>query len=93
MVMKTVLNVKMDSELKTELQKTAEDIGLPVSLILTNLTRQFINEKRITFGVQYIPNKKTAKILREIDRDIKLGRNISGPFNTGKEATDYLRSL
>ncbi len=91
--MKTVLNFKIDSNLKKQIQKTAEEVGLPLSLIFSNYGRQFVQEKRITFSAPEIPNKKTAKILREIEKDIKLGKNFVGPFNSGKEAADYLRSL
>ena len=93
MVMKTVLNVKMDSDIKRKFQETAQEVGLPLSLIIGNYAQQFIQDKQITFRAPEIPNKKTAKILDEIERDSKLGRNFVGPFKTGKEAADYLRSL
>ena len=91
--MKTVLNIKIDRDLKKKVQKVAEEVGLPLSLIFTNYAQQFVTDKRITFGVPEVPNKKTAKILKEIERDSELGRNLVGPFNSGKEAADYLRSL
>ena len=93
MVMKTVLNIKIDSDLKKKIQKTAESMGLPVSIVFSNLGRQFVEERSITFRGPEIPNKKTAKILKEIEKDSKLGRNFVGPFKTKGELRAHIMSL
>ena len=91
--MKTVLNIKMDSDLKSMVQRTAEQIGLPVSLVFTNLAKQFVQEKSVTFSLPEIPNKKTAAILDETEMDSKLGVNLSKPLRTPKEIRDHIMNL
>ncbi|HEY4493025.1 MAG TPA: type II toxin-antitoxin system RelB/DinJ family antitoxin [Candidatus Paceibacterota bacterium] len=91
--MKTVLNVKMDASLKKQAQKVAKEMGLPMSLIFSNLAKQFVDQKQITFSASLTPNKKTAKILREALADIKKGKNLSPSFKSGKDMDKYLDSL
>lgn len=38
-------------------------------------------------------NRESAKVLKEIERDIKEGRNISGPSNSYEELEDKLKNL
>jgi addiction module RelB/DinJ family antitoxin len=83
--MKTVINIKADKEVKDQAFKVAAEMGLPLSTIVNAFLKQFIREKRVTFEVPLVPNKKTAKLLREADEDIRLGRNLSGPFETVEE--------
>lgn len=93
MVMKTVLNVKMDSVLKRKVQETAQEVGLPVSLVFANYARQFVQEKQVTFSKQWIPNKRTASILDKTESDALAGKNYSKPLRTKKEIHDYIMSL
>lgn len=90
--MKTVLNIKIDSALKKKVQKTAKEMGLPVSLVFTNYAHKFVEEREITFRGPEIPNKKTAKILKEIEYDSKMGRNFSPIFENAEDAVAYLRA-
>lgn len=41
---------------------------------------------------QFLPNKKTAALLRQASRDFRAGKNIAGPFSTPAEANAYLDS-
>ncbi|HEY4515298.1 MAG TPA: hypothetical protein VJJ22_04080 [Candidatus Paceibacterota bacterium] len=91
--MKTVLSIKMDAKLKKDIQRTAQEVGLPMSLVFSNLGRGFVQDRSLTFRAPEIPNKKTARILKEIEKDSKLGRNFVGPFSTEKEIRDYFKSL
>ena len=40
-----------------------------------------------------MPNKKTIRAIEEARRDIKAGKNLSGPFASASEAISYLRKL
>ena len=92
--MKTVLNVKVDMDIKKKAQKTAKDLGIPLSLVVNANLRDFVMKKQ--FHVEFPPEKMTKALedkLAIIEKDIKKNRNWSGPFTTPKEAADYLRSL
>jgi len=90
--MKTVLNIKIDKKLKEQAQKVAKEMGLPLGTVVNHYVRRFVDEKRVTFLVPEIPNKKTAAILRQASKDYRAGKNIVGPFSTGEEMDKYLNS-
>ena len=91
--MKTILNIKIDRDLKKKAQKTAKELGIPLSMVASNYMRQFVDQRQITFSAPLVPNKKTAKILREALKDIHSGKNLSPAFKTGSEMDRYLDSL
>ena len=88
---KTLLNVKTDRKLKLEAQRVAQELGLPLGTIINAYLRDLIREKKIIFSSPPTPNKKTQKLLKKIDADIRLGKNLKGPF-TYDEAIKYLHS-
>jgi addiction module RelB/DinJ family antitoxin len=87
------VTIKIDADLKQEAQKLAKNLGLSLSAIVENKLRQAVRERRIVFEEELVPNAQTAKQLREIEADIKAGRNLSGPFETFEELEKHLDSL
>lgn len=92
-IMKTVLNVKTDTDVKKKAQKLAKDLGVPLSTIVNAMLKQFIEEQKITLRKPLKPSKKLEKILAEIEEDRKHGRNFDGPFHSPEEVQEYLDSL
>lgn len=88
-----MLNIKTDATLKKQAKETAERIGLPLSAVINNYLKTFVGEKRVVFSEPLVPNKKTAALLRRIDKDIKAGRNLSPRFETAEDAIAYLHEL
>ena len=86
----SILSVKIDPKLKKEVQTFADHVGLSVSDIVKNQLRQVLRERRVSFEEELVPNAKFAKELREIEEDIKAGRNIVGPFDS---VDDLMKSL
>jgi antitoxin component of RelBE/YafQ-DinJ toxin-antitoxin module len=89
--MKTMLNIKIERDLKTKAQGTARGLGLPLSAVVSAYLKNFVVEQRITFVNHPIPNKKTQAILSEALKDAKKGKTI-GPFHSAQEAVAYLDS-
>ncbi len=87
------ITVKIDEDLKKDVQKLAKNMGLSFSAIVENKLREVRRDRRIEFEEEFIPNAKTAKMLDEAIEDIKLGRNLSPTFNTAEEAIDYLHKM
>ena len=87
------ITVKIDASLKQEAQKLAKSLGLSLSAIVENKLKEVVRERRVVFEDEFIPNKKTAKELGEIEADIKAGRNLSGPFKTFEELEKHLNNL
>ena len=88
-----MMNIKVDKDLKIKAQKVAKDLGLPMSIVINNYLREFVDEKRVVFDELLVPNKRTARILRQADKDYKEGKNLSPTFSNMQEAIDYLMKL
>ena len=87
------VTIKIDASLKQETQKLAKSLGLSLSAIVENKLKEVVRERRVVFEEELFPNKKTAKDLRQIENDMKAGRNLSGSFNTFDELEKHLDSL
>lgn len=87
------VTIKIDADLKAEAQQLAKNLGLSLSAIVENKLRQAVRERRIVFEEELIPNAETAKLLLEIEEDIKAGRNMSEPFDNIADLEKHLNSL
>jgi addiction module RelB/DinJ family antitoxin len=87
------ITVKIDADVKEQAQKLAQKLGLSLSTVVENKLREVVSERRIVFEEEIIPNAKTAKVLEKIEADIKVGRNLKGPFNTFEELERHLNTL
>jgi addiction module RelB/DinJ family antitoxin len=61
----TSLHIKIESDIKKQAQKTADDLGLSLSAVTKVLLKQFIRTKRLSVGVRdmpEIPNARTRQV-------------------------------
>jgi addiction module RelB/DinJ family antitoxin len=91
--MKTLLNVKIEENVKKEAKIIAQDFGLSMSALVNALLRQVIREKCLDLFVAPKPSKKLETLLKKMERDIQRSQNLSPKFSTGKKAIAYLDSL
>ncbi len=91
--MKTVLNVKIDRDVKIKAQKTAAKLGLPLSLVVGEQLRRFAAEEVITFAAPKRMSKKLERWVAEAERDLKRGKNLSPTFHSGVEMDRYLDAV
>ncbi len=91
--MKTVINIKADKEVKRKAQEVAKELGVPFSTVINAYLKEFIREKEIHLSVAPKMTSKLERLLGQVEEDVRIGRNISGPFTSGKEMDKYLDSL
>lgn len=91
--MKTVLNVKVDRDVKLKAQRIAADLGLPLSLVVNENLRRFTSERAITFATPLRPRKRLQRAIQEAERDWNAGRNISPAFDSAEAMDSYLGAL
>lgn len=70
----TVINFNTDPKLKREAMKTAEEMGLTLSIVINNSLRKFVADKRMEFAVPEVPNAILRKAIREAEKEIKSGK-------------------
>jgi antitoxin component of RelBE/YafQ-DinJ toxin-antitoxin module len=90
---KTIINLKVSKQLKREAQDLADEIGVPLTTVITANLKEFVRSRSLT--VSALPRLK-PEIENEIGEaiaDFKADRNMSPVFSSPKEAGDYLRNL
>ncbi len=90
---KTLLNIKVDREVKQNAKKLAENLGLSLSVLVNAQLKQLVQAQRVSFTASYKMSPALEKILRGVETDIKKGRNLSPAFNSKEEMDGYLDSL
>jgi addiction module RelB/DinJ family antitoxin len=91
--MKSVLNVKVDDEVKKEAQSLAEELGIPLSTVVNATLREFVASREVTFSALPRLKPELEAELERLEHDIAKGRNLSPEFNDGEAAANYLRNL
>ena len=85
----TNLNIRIDANLKKQAEEIFNELGLNMSTALTVFLRQTVRSNGIPFEMRLdTPNAETLAAIE----DVKLRRNLSGPFNSVKELMEDLNT-
>lgn len=84
----TSIHIKIESSIKEQAQKIADELGLSLSATVKALLKQFIRTRQLSVGISEIPNEYLINSLKESDEDIKRGRLTS--FKNGHDVLAYL---
>lgn len=57
--MKTMLNIKTDPKLKKAAQKVAKEMGLSMSVLITDVLREIVAKQEVTF----MTNKRRKELM------------------------------
>jgi antitoxin component of RelBE/YafQ-DinJ toxin-antitoxin module len=90
---KTVINLKVSKSLKREAQELADEIGVPLTTVMTASLKEFVRSRSLVMSA--LPRLKPA-IEREIGmalEDYKKGKNISAKLTSAEEISTHLLSL
>lgn len=87
----TSLHIQIETDMKIQAQRTADELGLSLSAVIKALLKQFVRTKHLSVGIPEVPNQYMINALNESEEDYKAGRVTS--FESGKEALSYLDSL
>jgi addiction module RelB/DinJ family antitoxin len=67
--------IKTDPEVKEEAQKTARELGLSLSSVVTRLLKEFVKTKAITFSsLDETPNQYFINAIKEARENRKQGK-------------------
>lgn len=86
-----VVVTKLDPQTKKQAQKTAEELGMPLSVVIKAFLKQFIRTKTVTFSAREAeePSEYLKQIMRQAEKDWKEKKG-SPLFKTGEEAVAWL---
>lgn len=87
----TSLHVKIETNIKEQAQKTADELGLSLSAVVKVLLKQFVRTRQLSVGLNEEPTEYFKQLMKEANEDVRAGRVTS--FKSGREALDYIDSL
>lgn len=87
---KTLLNVKVDKDLKARAQQIAKRLGLPLSTVVNAQLSQFVRDEEITFSTELRPTPYLEKIIEQAEKDRATGKNLSPAFSNVDDFMEYL---
>jgi len=88
----TVLNVKIDKDLKRQTQEVAKSLGLPVSTLVTSSLRDIVLRRSITITDEPQLRPEVEAKLIQLSKEAKKGKNLSPSFTNSKDALKWLHS-
>lgn len=91
-IVKTVLNIKTDKEVKDQAQMLAQRLGVPLSTVVNAYLKEFIRAREVRLSLEPVPRPAVAQLLKNAVRDRKAGKNISGRLTSDAAVLDYLHS-
>lgn len=87
--MNTVLNVKLDPELKKQAQEAAKAIGLPISTVVAAGLREFVRTRTITLSDAPRLKPEVEAELLALEGDLSRD-DLSPSFASVKDARQWL---
>lgn len=85
----TSLHIKVESDIKIQAQKTAEELGLSLSAVMKALLKQFIRTQRLSVSVSEEPSPYMIEALKKSDEEYGEG-NTSPSFSNTKDSFRWL---
>ena len=74
--MQTTLTVKLEKELRDEARATAEELGVPLTTVLTALMRQFVRERKLSISASPAPTKEKLALWERISAEADKERSV-----------------
>ena len=73
------ISIRIDSELKKNLEVVCADLGLNITTAFTIFAKKMVREQRVPFDVAFDPfySESNLKHLREGIKEINAGRGVS----------------
>ncbi|MBI2611691.1 type II toxin-antitoxin system RelB/DinJ family antitoxin [Candidatus Gottesmanbacteria bacterium] len=85
-----VISTKIEPQIKRQAQKTAKELGIPLSVVIKAFLKHFIRTKSIEFSARNEePSEYLKSVIRQAEENLKQGKH-SPIFKTGKEAVTWL---
>ena len=74
----TMVNIRMDEELKKSMEQTCQELGLNMTTAFTIFAKKMSREKRIPFEVSYDPfySEKNMLAIAESMEQLKQGKTV-----------------
>lgn len=86
-----VINLRVDSDLKTLAQKVADDLGFGLSSLINAYLKNFVKTKTVYFSAVEQPSEFLVKTLAKTREELKY-KETSPAFTDTTDAVKWLRN-
>jgi len=90
---KAIINIKVSKALKHEAQDLADEIGVPLTTVISASLKEFVRSRSLTVSAFPRLRPEIEQELREAIADYNKGKNVSKVFTKPDEVADHLSSL
>jgi antitoxin component of RelBE/YafQ-DinJ toxin-antitoxin module len=90
---KAIINIKVSKALKRDAQDLADEIGVPLTTVISAGLKEFVRSRSLTVSAFPRLRPEIEQELSEAINDYKKGKNISKIFAKPSEVTNHLNSL
>ena len=87
--MNTTMTFKIDKDLKAQAQKTAQQMGVPLSTLINAYLREIAATGRVELSIVEEMTPQMIRIIESFKHEIATNQTV-GPFNNVGEAVAYL---
>ena len=84
------MNIRVDEETRQELKEFANTVGIPASSLVNASIRQMLRTREVTFNTGLEPTPYLKRIMKEVEADYTVGKNISPVFDSVDDMFDHL---
>lgn len=85
-----VITTKIDPETKKNAMRTAEELGIPLSVVIKAFLKQFIRTKSLELNARdEEPNEYLKSVMKQAEENWRQG-NHSPVFENGEDAVAWL---
>lgn len=90
---KTIINIKVNKDLKREAQDLADELGVPLTTVITANLKEFVRSRSLTVSAFPRLKPEIEHELGEAIADYKNKKNVSKTFSKPSEVATHLSSL
>jgi antitoxin component of RelBE/YafQ-DinJ toxin-antitoxin module len=90
---KTIINIKVSKALKQDAQDLADEIGVPLTTVITASLKEFVRSRSLTVSAFPRLRPEIEHELEEAITDFKNGENISKILTKPDEVATHLKML
>ncbi len=90
---KAIINIKVSKDLKHEAQILADEIGVPLTTVITANLKEFVRSRSLTVSAFPRLKPEVERELSEAITDHKRSRNVSKILSKPSEVADHLSAL
>jgi antitoxin component of RelBE/YafQ-DinJ toxin-antitoxin module len=90
---KTIINIKVSKALKQDAQDLADEIGVPLTTVITANLKEFVRSRSLTVSAFPRLKPEIERELNEAITDLNAGKNVSKVFTNPDDVAAHLKSL